>query len=245
MRCVTLCVCASAAGWQADPGHGDLADAGGRREDAHHGRAGRRAQLHRQEGGDRGAGAVARAGVRHQGWRRRRRLLSGGPNGGPCQRGRSNPRPLRLSLPPRRPPMPSPTAPPAPRPTPRPPRRAYQQAAALGLPTARPARLQDINLHFTGDFGAIGLAHNLLAAMLDNHSKRRRASNPAHSPCPKPARAPPEPAPPRAHSPPRQRARHRRAPRPVQARRRCQCCGPRSRGAALHRLGLTPDGPDR
>ena len=29
--------------------------------------------------------------------------------------------------------------------------------------------MQDINLHFTGDFAAIGLAHNLLAAMLDNH----------------------------------------------------------------------------
>jgi hypothetical protein len=29
--------------------------------------------------------------------------------------------------------------------------------------------MEDINLHFTGDFGAIGLAHNLLSAMLDNH----------------------------------------------------------------------------
>ena len=29
--------------------------------------------------------------------------------------------------------------------------------------------MEDINLHFTGDFSAIGLAHNLLAAMLDNH----------------------------------------------------------------------------
>jgi formate--tetrahydrofolate ligase len=29
--------------------------------------------------------------------------------------------------------------------------------------------MQDINLHFTGDFAAVGLAHNLLAAMLDNH----------------------------------------------------------------------------
>ncbi len=27
----------------------------------------------------------------------------------------------------------------------------------------------DINLHFTGDFSAIALAHNLLAALLDNH----------------------------------------------------------------------------
>jgi formate--tetrahydrofolate ligase len=29
--------------------------------------------------------------------------------------------------------------------------------------------MEDINLHFTGDFSAIGLANNLLAAMLDNH----------------------------------------------------------------------------
>jgi formate--tetrahydrofolate ligase len=29
--------------------------------------------------------------------------------------------------------------------------------------------MEDINLHFTGDFSAIGLAHNLLAALLDNH----------------------------------------------------------------------------
>src|SRR5437764_4075011 len=29
--------------------------------------------------------------------------------------------------------------------------------------------MEDINLHFTGDFNAIGLANNLLAALLDNH----------------------------------------------------------------------------
>lgn len=29
--------------------------------------------------------------------------------------------------------------------------------------------MEDINLHFTGDFHAVSLAHNLLAAMLDNH----------------------------------------------------------------------------
>jgi len=29
--------------------------------------------------------------------------------------------------------------------------------------------MEDINLHFTGDFHAIGLAHNLLSAVLDNH----------------------------------------------------------------------------
>ena len=29
--------------------------------------------------------------------------------------------------------------------------------------------MEDINLHFTGDFHAITAAHNLLAAMVDNH----------------------------------------------------------------------------
>ena len=29
--------------------------------------------------------------------------------------------------------------------------------------------MEDINLHFTGDFGAIGLANNVLAALIDNH----------------------------------------------------------------------------
>ena len=29
--------------------------------------------------------------------------------------------------------------------------------------------MEDINLHFTGDFHAIGIAHNLLAALIDNH----------------------------------------------------------------------------
>lgn len=29
--------------------------------------------------------------------------------------------------------------------------------------------MEDINLHFTGDFHAIGAANNLLAALLDNH----------------------------------------------------------------------------
>ena len=29
--------------------------------------------------------------------------------------------------------------------------------------------MEDINLHFTGDFHAIGVAHNLLSALIDNH----------------------------------------------------------------------------
>ncbi|HEX9178924.1 MAG TPA: formate--tetrahydrofolate ligase, partial [Burkholderiales bacterium] len=34
---------------------------------------------------------------------------------------------------------------------------------------------EDINLHFTGDFHAVATAHNLLAAMLDNHVYRGNA----------------------------------------------------------------------
>ena len=40
-------------------------------------------------------------------------------------------------------------------------------AAGGGLSQVIP--MEDINLHFTGDFHAIELAHNLLAALLDNH----------------------------------------------------------------------------
>jgi formate--tetrahydrofolate ligase len=29
--------------------------------------------------------------------------------------------------------------------------------------------MEDINLHFTGDFHAVGAAHNLLSALIDNH----------------------------------------------------------------------------
>lgn len=37
--------------------------------------------------------------------------------------------------------------------------------------------MEDINLHFTGDFHAIGVAHNLLAAMIDNHIHHGNALN--------------------------------------------------------------------
>jgi formate--tetrahydrofolate ligase len=37
------------------------------------------------------------------------------------------------------------------------------------------APMEDINLHFTGDMHAIGAAHNLLAAMLDNHLSQGNA----------------------------------------------------------------------
>ncbi|HVG78272.1 MAG TPA: formate--tetrahydrofolate ligase [Patescibacteria group bacterium] len=40
---------------------------------------------------------------------------------------------------------------------------------------AQVAPMEDINLHFTGDMHAIGAAHNLLAAMLDNHLSQGNA----------------------------------------------------------------------
>ena len=43
------------------------------------------------------------------------------------------------------------------------------KGGATGGGYAQVAPMEDINLHFTGDFHAIELAHNLLAAMLDNH----------------------------------------------------------------------------
>ncbi len=44
-----------------------------------------------------------------------------------------------------------------------------QKGGATGGGHARVVPESDINLHFTGDFHAVGAAHNLLAAMLDNH----------------------------------------------------------------------------
>src|SRR3989304_6156664 len=43
------------------------------------------------------------------------------------------------------------------------------KGGAAGGGYAQVVPLEDINLHFTGDFAAIGLAHTLLAALLDNH----------------------------------------------------------------------------
>jgi formate--tetrahydrofolate ligase len=43
------------------------------------------------------------------------------------------------------------------------------KGGAAGGGYAQVVPMEDINLHFTGDFGAIQLANNLLAAMLDNH----------------------------------------------------------------------------
>jgi formate--tetrahydrofolate ligase len=44
-----------------------------------------------------------------------------------------------------------------------------QKGGATGGGHAQVAPMDEINLHFTGDFHAIGAAHNLLAAMIDNH----------------------------------------------------------------------------
>ena len=43
------------------------------------------------------------------------------------------------------------------------------KGGATGGGYAQIVPMEDINLHFTGDFAAIAAAHNLLAAMLDNH----------------------------------------------------------------------------
>jgi formate--tetrahydrofolate ligase len=43
------------------------------------------------------------------------------------------------------------------------------KGGAAGGGFAQVGPMEDINLHFTGDFSAIALAHNLLAALLDNH----------------------------------------------------------------------------
>ena len=43
------------------------------------------------------------------------------------------------------------------------------KGGAAGGGYAQVVPMEDINLHFTGDFHAITSAHNLLAAMIDNH----------------------------------------------------------------------------
>ena len=43
------------------------------------------------------------------------------------------------------------------------------KGGAAGGGYAQVVPMEDINLHFTGDFHAIGIAHNLLSALIDNH----------------------------------------------------------------------------
>ncbi|MCR9036808.1 formate--tetrahydrofolate ligase [Tractidigestivibacter montrealensis] len=49
------------------------------------------------------------------------------------------------------------------------------KGGAAGGGMAQVIPMEDINLHFTGDFHAIGAANNLCAAMLDNHIKQGNA----------------------------------------------------------------------
>jgi len=51
------------------------------------------------------------------------------------------------------------------------------KGGAAGGGYAQVVPMEDINLHFTGDFHAITSAHNLLAAMLDNHLQQGNALN--------------------------------------------------------------------
>ena len=51
------------------------------------------------------------------------------------------------------------------------------KGGAAGGGHAQVVPMEDINLHFTGDFHAIGAANNLCAAMLDNHIKQGNALN--------------------------------------------------------------------
>ena len=51
------------------------------------------------------------------------------------------------------------------------------KGGAAGGGYAQVVPMEDINLHFTGDFHALGAANNLLAAMLDNHIYQGNALN--------------------------------------------------------------------
>jgi formate--tetrahydrofolate ligase len=51
------------------------------------------------------------------------------------------------------------------------------KGGAAGGGYAQIVPMEDINLHFTGDFHAIGLANNLLSALLDNHIHQGNALN--------------------------------------------------------------------
>ena len=51
------------------------------------------------------------------------------------------------------------------------------KGGAAGGGYAQVVPMEDINLHFTGDFHAIGAANNLLAAMIDNHIQQGNALN--------------------------------------------------------------------
>ena len=49
------------------------------------------------------------------------------------------------------------------------------KGGAAGGGYAQVVPMEDINLHFTGDFNAIGIANNLMAALIDNHIQQGNA----------------------------------------------------------------------
>ena len=49
------------------------------------------------------------------------------------------------------------------------------KGGAAGGGYAQVVPMEDLNLHFTGDFHAITSANNLLAALLDNHIQQGKA----------------------------------------------------------------------
>merc|ERR1719230_1101505 len=51
------------------------------------------------------------------------------------------------------------------------------KGGAAGGGYAQVVPMDEINLHFTGDFHAIGAAHNLLSAMVDNHINWKKEPN--------------------------------------------------------------------
>lgn len=50
------------------------------------------------------------------------------------------------------------------------------KGGAAGGSYSQVVPMEDINLHFTGDLHAITAAHNLLAAMVDNHIQQEMNS---------------------------------------------------------------------
>ena len=51
------------------------------------------------------------------------------------------------------------------------------KGGAAGGGYAQVVPMEDINLHFTGDFHAIGIANNLMSALIDNHIQQGNALN--------------------------------------------------------------------
>jgi len=48
------------------------------------------------------------------------------------------------------------------------------KGGATGSGRAQVVPMEDINLHFTGDFAAVEKAHNLLAALIDNNIQNKK-----------------------------------------------------------------------